>query len=173
MKRLSLLALVPAFFLLPSVWAADPMHVQMAAPGGGEAMHPHMGAAETPAPADTRQAVDFPPPLREHELANMRDHLLTLQRIQLALAEGKFQEAADLAEQRLGMSSFRLHGAAAAAPHMPKGMQETGTEMHHAASRFALAASDAGVTGEFKPALAALAQITAQCVACHAAYKLK
>ena len=32
-------------------------------------------------PPDTRELVHFPAPLREHTLASMRDHLLTLQRI--------------------------------------------------------------------------------------------
>jgi len=144
---------------------------------GGAGMHsPMHGSAETIAPTaltDTRQTVDFPAALKEHELANMRDHLLTIQRIQAALGEGEFKTAADLAEQRLGMGSFKLHGAATAAPYMPKGMQETGMGMHRAASRFALASTDAGVTGDYKPALAALSELTAQCVACHAGYKLK
>jgi hypothetical protein len=52
-------------------------------------------------------------------------------------------------------------------------MQDAGTAMHRAASRFALAARDAGVTGDLKPALAGLAEITAQCVGCHAGYRLK
>jgi cytochrome c556 len=45
--------------------------------------------------------------------------------------------------------------------------------MHRAASRFALSASNAGVTGDVRPALAALAELTGQCVACHDAYRLQ
>ena len=52
-------------------------------------------------------------------------------------------------------------------------MQQIGTEMHHAASRFALAARDAGDTGEIRPTLTALAGVTAQCVAGHAAYRVR
>ena len=85
--------------------------------------HMHSGDVATPT-ADTRQLVNFPAPLREHELANMRDHLITLQRIQYALGNGEFEKAADLAEQRLGMSSFKLHGAHEVAPYMPQGMQD-------------------------------------------------
>ena len=79
----------------------------------------------------------------------------------------------DLAEKRLGMSSFELHGAHEVAKYMPTGMQEIGSEMHRAASRFALEATNAGATGDIRPALAALATVTQQCVACHAAYRLK
>ena len=106
-------------------------------------------------------------------LANMRDHLLTVQQIQSGLAAGHYDAAADIAEKRLGMSSLDGHGASHMAGFMPKGMQETGTAMHHAASRFAFTAQEASVTHDLPRALGALSQITAQCVACHAAYRLK
>ena len=125
------------------------------------------------APKDARQAVHFPKTLREHTLANMRDHLLALQEIQTALAQQEYDRAANIAEHRLGMSSLSLHGAHDVAKVMPKGMQEAGTAMHRNASRFALAAKDVGATGDVKPALAALAATTAQCVACHAGYRVK
>jgi hypothetical protein len=103
----------------------------------------------------------------------MRDHLLALQEIQEALAKQEYDRAADIAEHRLGMSSLALHGAHDVAKYMPKGMQEAGTGMHRNASRFAVAAKDAAATGDVKPALAALASTTAQCVACHAGYRVK
>ena len=131
-----------------------------------------MHAAMRMAP-DTREIVRFPAPLQEHTLANMRDHLATLQKIQDAMARGAWDEASDLAESRLGLSSLEAHGAHELAPFMPAGMQEAGMAMHKAASRFAIAASNAGATGDPKPALAALATLTAQCVACHAAYRLQ
>ena len=131
-----------------------------------------MKPAQT-APKDARQAVKFPKALREHTLANMRDHLLALQEIQEALAKQEYDRAGDIAEQRLGMSSLGLHGAHEVAKYMPKGMQEAGTAMHRNASRFAVAAKDAGATGDVRPALAALASTTAQCVACHAGYRVK
>ena len=124
-------------------------------------------------PKDTRQAVKFPKTLREHTLANMRDHLLALQEIQEALARQEYDKAGDIAEARIGMSSLALHGAHDVAKYMPKGMQDAGTAMHRNASRFAVAAKDAAATGDVRPALAALAATTAQCVACHAGYRVK
>ena len=56
---------------------------------------------------------------------------------------------------------------------MPKGMQDTGTAMHQAASRFAVIAQEAAVTRDLTRALGALSQVTQQCVACHAGYRLK
>ena len=122
---------------------------------------------------DARVAVDFPAAMRDHTLANMRDHLATLERIQGALAAGRYDEAAHLAESRLGLTSLDAHGAHDVARYMPEGMQAAGTAMHRAASRFAIAATDAGATGDVRPALAALSEVTADCVACHAGYRLR
>jgi cytochrome c556 len=142
----------------------------LAACAGGE---PATHSGHVAALADTREVVEFPPALRTHTLANMRDHLATVQQLQDALARADYERAAALAEERLGLSSLEAHGAHDVAPYMPQGMQELGTDMHKAASRFAIEASDAGATGDAKPAIAALAQLTAQCVACHAAYRFK
>jgi hypothetical protein len=131
--------------------------------------HMHHGASA----ADTREFVNFPPELVEHTIANMRDHLLALQQINEALARGELEKAGKIAEERLGMSSLRLHGAAEIAEYMPQGMQDAGTAMHKAASRFAIEAQNAGITGELKPALGALGEVMAACVGCHAAYRLK
>ena len=135
--------------------------------------HGHHAQGDRVGPVDPRARVAFPPELVEHTLANMRDHLLALQQISEALAAGETDKAGDIAEQRLGMSSLRLHGAAEVAAFMPQGMQDAGTAMHKAASRFALEAQNAGVTGELKPALKALGETMAACVGCHAGYRLR
>ena len=133
------------------------------------APHAHRDGPAT----DARQLVSFPEPMRVHTLANMRDHLQTLQEIQAALAKDDFDAAAALAEKRLGMTSLALHDAAHLAPFMPQPMQEMGTAMHRAASRFAVAAQDAGATHDTRAVMASLAEVTRQCVACHAAYRLQ
>ena len=125
------------------------------------------------AAADARLLVKFPLELVDHTLANMRDHLFALQEINEALAMGQNDKAAVIAEKRLGMTSLRLHGAHEVAKYMPQGMQDAGTEMHRNASRFAVAAQNAGVTSDLKPALEALSKVTAACVGCHAGYRLK
>lgn len=108
-----------------------------------------------------------------HTLANMRDHLQSLHEIDLALSKGDYEAAASVAEKRLGMTSLEAHDAHHLAAFMPEGMQRIGSEMHRSASRFAIAAQDAAVSNDPKPALAALAQVMQQCVACHAAYRLE
>jgi hypothetical protein len=124
------------------------------------------------APPDPRQLVAFPEPMRMHTIANMRDHLLALQQIDEALSKNAFDQAASIAEQRLGLSSLEAHGAAHIAPYMPQAMQDIGTQMHRAASRFAVEAQNASASNDVRPALAALGTLMQQCVACHAAYRL-
>jgi hypothetical protein len=138
---------------------------------GGPALAQHHGH-HAPS-ADTRALVHFPPALVEHTLANMRDHLAALQEISEALAGGRNDQAAKIAEDRLGMSSLQRHGAHDVAKFMPQGMRDAGTAMHRAASRFAIEAQNAGATGELKPALGALGQVMSACVGCHAGYRLK
>ncbi|MCG6872303.1 MAG: hypothetical protein LJE84_08425 [Gammaproteobacteria bacterium] len=121
--------------------------------------------------ADTRQLVELPLMMREHMLTNMRDHLLALQEIQHALSQGDFDQAAQVAETRLGMSSLDTHGASHMAPHMPEGMRTTGTAMHRAASRFAVIVQESAVQGDTRSAIGALSLVMQQCVACHAAYR--
>ena len=156
---------LPVLFIAACVLAAGCVPISTA---------DHAGHAGHDAPAgDGRQTVDFPEPLRTHTLANMRDHLAAMQEIQQALAEGAYDRAADLSEKRLGMTSLAAHGAHDVAKFMPEGMQSIGSEMHRSASRFAVEAANAGATGNVKPALAALARVTRQCVACHASFRMK
>ncbi len=122
---------------------------------------------------DARQLVKLPPMMQEHMLNNMRDHLRALTDIQTALAQKDFNKAADIAEQRLGLSSLEAHGAAHMAPYMPKPMQDIGTEMHRAASRFARTAQEAAVKGDMSPVFAGLASVLQQCVACHTTYRIR
>ena len=121
---------------------------------------------------DKRTHVELPPMMRDHMLANMRDHLLALQTITQQLANQEFDQAADTAEQRLGMSSLERHGASHMGKFMPRAMGEIGTGMHRAASRFAVAAQNAAVEGGLEKVLAALSEVMGQCVACHSAYKV-
>lgn len=121
---------------------------------------------------DGRQRVELPPPMQAHMLANMRDHLAALEAITKQLSTGDYGAAAETAEQRLGMSSMQAHGAAHMAPLMPEPMRGIGAEMHAAASRFAVAARDAEVSGDLGAAFGALSQVMHQCVACHQGYRV-
>jgi len=114
--------------------------------------------------------------MQEHMLANMRDHLATLDAIVGYLADAKFEEAGKLSEERLGMSSLDLHGASHMAPYMPQQMQEIGTSMHRAASRLNIVLQDASVKMSFdamRDVARALNEVTTACVACHTSYRIR
>jgi antitoxin component HigA of HigAB toxin-antitoxin module len=158
MRFLLLLAAV-----LPVLSLADGEGVEK---GAGEVL-PQQATSE-----DIRQKVELPPPMREHLLANMRDHLRALETITRLLSAQRYDEAAEVAEARLGITSMQAHGAAHMAPFMPEGMRTIGTAMHRAASRFALVARDAEVSGDLGAAFGGLSLVMQQCVACHSGYRV-
>jgi hypothetical protein len=140
----------------------------------------HMSMRSAP---DVRHALDFPPPMREMMLANMRSHLESVGAIVASLAVGDGAKAADIAKTRLGVES---PGAAACNPtapmegmaammahHMPPEMRALGMSMHEAASAFAVEAANYKKGADPQPALAALARVTEACAACHSAYRLQ
>ncbi len=149
-----------------------------------------MGGSMAP---DERQMLDFPPPMREHMLTNMRGHFVSLQEILTALAAGDGPRAAKIARERLGVDSpgaaacvkpkdtashpgemdHMSHMAMMMAQHMPEEMRAMGLAMHELASAFAAEAEKAPAGSDMRPALAALAQVTQNCAACHAAYRLR
>lgn len=125
---------------------------------------------------DARELVRLPEPMQEHMLGNMRDHLATLNEIIGDVADGKFNEAARLAEERLGMSSLSFHDAAHMAPFMPKPMQDIGTSMHHAASRLVIVLQDTSISptlDTMRDVSRALHEVTTTCAACHASYRIR
>lgn len=117
---------------------------------------------------DSRQLVELPEMMQQHMMSNMRDHLVAINEILIYMSNDQLDEAAEVAESRLGMSSLKSHGASHMAKFMPEGMRQSGTSMHRAASRFALKAQE----GDVLPAFNALSEVTSSCVACHAAYRI-
>ncbi len=122
-----------------------------------------------------RQSAELPSFVSRQLMSNMRDHLETLEEITLLLAESKYAQAADTAENNLGMSSAELHYKKFVGKYMPKGMRNIGTQMHKAASDFALSAREAEKDGGLNRnrVLTALSQVMKQCVACHDFYRAK
>ena len=118
---------------------------------------------------DSRELVKLPEMMQKHMMSNMRDHLKTINEILIHLSNNEMDKAASIAENRIGMSSLGSHGASHMGKFMPKRMREAGTNMHKAASRFALKAEE----GELFPAYKMLSEVTSTCVACHSAYKIK
>ncbi len=140
---------------------------------------------------DTRRPLDFPDHMRRHLLMNMRSHFEALGDIVSALGAGDGPKAGQIAKERLGLespaaaacqkpgakadseSSHMSHMAAMMGEFMPEQMRAMGFAMHEAASDFAVEAAKMPPGGDPKPALIALAKVTQNCAACHAAYRLK
>ncbi len=116
---------------------------------------------------DERKFVEMPKMMQQHQLANMRDHLKAIDEILMNMANDNLDKAAEIAEDRLGMSSLSSHGASHMAQVIPKEMGAIGTSMHKAASRFALKAQEGDALAAYKT----LQEVTAACVACHAGYR--
>ena len=74
---------------------------------------------------------------------------------------------------RMKKKSYALSVAAllTAASSLAAATDARRTQMHKAASQFALVAQETGADGNTQRAVAALSKITEQCVACHAAYR--
>jgi hypothetical protein len=118
---------------------------------------------------DARKLVQLPEMMQQHMMSNMRDHLAAINEILIKMASGAFEEAAEIAEYRLGMSSLESHGASHMAKFLPEGMRQAGTTMHKAASRFALKAQEEGLL----PAYKSLSEVTSACVSCHSGYRIR
>jgi cytochrome c556 len=118
---------------------------------------------------ETRTPVDFPPPMRAHMLANMRDHLAALADANALAAADRWDEAAEAVENRIGMSSMAAHGAAHMAPLMPPEMRAYGNDMHQAASRFSRTLQEADPAA----VMAGMGDLLERCNACHKAFRLK
>ncbi len=138
--------------------------------------------------ADGPETINLPPAIRFQFFANMRDHLLAVSEIQAALGEGKFEQAADIASSRLGLNASSSAACrmqkpgmshplshkdnSSLAKFMPPEMHEIGFKMHSAADKFALDARNAAANRDYPAALSSLANITRQCVACHAHFRI-
>lgn len=120
---------------------------------------------------DTRQLVQMPIEARAEMRAEMLDFQSALQQIVEALAAGKFADAADVAETKIGASAMGRHRNAPpnARPgmHMPQEMHMIARNMHFAGSEFAKTAR----TGDLPKSLAALQSVMGACVACHRGYR--
>jgi len=122
---------------------------------------------------DMRQLAPLPEAAAATLRAEMRDNLRALNEIMELLAADKVKEAGIVAEKELGLSAMGRHRSlpmeARPGPHMPPAMHGIGMEGHKAASAFARAAAD----GDRARALAALPAVTAGCVSCHHAYRIR
>ena len=123
---------------------------------------------------DKRELVLYPRPVYESTLRNMREHLRGISEVQRLVGEGRYTEAAQAAERGMGMGhNHGAEGNASEHQFMPKGMMALGRGMHMAAAELAVTLRDAEVTDDLQAVFVAMGKVTANCVACHDAYRLQ
>lgn len=116
---------------------------------------------------DERRAVPLLPMMANHQKQNMREHLVVVQELVVATAQGDFAEVARAA-RRMGYSEAMgrmCEHMGAGAP----GFTQQALDFHHSADRIA----DAAVRKDSVAVLTALGATLSTCTACHAAYKQK
>ena len=122
---------------------------------------------------DARTLASLPPAAQASLRQEMLDNLLAVNEVLTLFAEGKTQDAGEVAEAKLGMSAMGKHRSqpveARPGPHMPPAMHRIGMEGHKAASEFATAAK----AGDRDKALALLPNLTSGCVTCHFSYRTR
>ena len=123
---------------------------------------------------DKRELVLYPRPVYESTLRNMREHLRGISEVQRLVGEGRYTEAAEAAERGMGMGhNHGAEGNASEHQFMPKGMMALGSGMHMAAADLATTLRDTEVTDDLQAVFVAMGKVTANCVACHDAYRLQ
>ena len=126
---------------------------------------------------DNRKMVELPEMMQQHMKTDMRDHLLAIQKITDLLSKQQYDEASEMAENRLGVSSMGRRHSAEHAQHMgqmmPLEMRALGQAMHRSASQFARITKDAEVEGGLAKAFGALSEVMQRCVACHSAFRIR
>lgn len=120
-----------------------------------------------------RSQVEMPEFAEKHLMKMMRGHLGALQGITHLLSQHEYEKAADVAEQRLGMSSVEIHFQKYVGKYLPKDMRAQAEGMHEAATGFAATARKAAKGNELDKALESLSKVINRCVSCHSAYRVR
>jgi cytochrome c556 len=120
---------------------------------------------------DPRTAIRLPADVREAFLAEMRRHMDSLDDVLVRLAAADFKGAAATAREELVPGSGKGFGR-----FLPIDFRELGLGMHRAAADFAVVADKAAApptAAEWQATIAALQAVSAQCRACHGAFRVE
>lgn len=119
-----------------------------------------------------RQKVDMPAPAASALREEMLMKLQALHQTEAALAAGQPAEAAPFVERHLGMGAMGQHAKlppeARPGRYLPDAMHALGRQSHRNGSELA----EALKAGDRPRIDAALRDVTATCVACHATYRI-
>lgn len=120
---------------------------------------------------DSRQLLQMPAAARNTLRVEMLERLQALQQVMQAIAEGKPEEAAQVAKAGIGMGVMMRHGKrppeAIPRNYMPEGMMPLSKQSHMLGDEL----SEALKSGDRKRIDAKLGAVIANCVACHNQYR--
>jgi cytochrome c556 len=120
---------------------------------------------------DLRAPVKLPPDVRAAFMEEMRHHMDSLDDVIAALAAADFARAAKAARTELAIGGGKGLGR-----FMPVEFCDMGMTMHRAAADFADVAASVPAepsSADWKRAMGALEDISAQCRGCHSAFRVE
>ncbi len=122
------------------------------------AMHQHLMM-------DERTPLHLAPQMAQHQLQNMRSHVVAVQTIVGLLANGDFDQAADVAHKQLGLTEEMRMMCTTMSDN--KDFTKMGLAFHQSADQL----GDTLKTKDMKKSLEALHTTMNYCVQCHATFR--
>jgi len=113
---------------------------------------------------DNRISLNLSPQMKAHQLANMRSHLEAMQAISGLMADGKFDEASQIAHAKLGLTEEMK---TMCAMFENESFRSIGMAFHKSGD----ALGDALKAKDTEASLRAMGATLAYCVQCHATFR--
>ena len=127
----------------------------------GEGKHHHHQGMPT---VDKRISLNLAPAMKQHQLANMRNHLDAVRRIIEAVSTDQFETASQIASQDLGLTK-RMEGMCNSFDN--ESFKEMALAFHGSGDELAAVLKG----GDTQKSLQALNETMTYCVNCHATYR--
>jgi hypothetical protein len=155
---------ITVFISIALVGAFTPMLKTPAAEDASRSMDQIMSQHEMPSTDDNRISLHLAPEMKQHQLSMMRSHLTAIQSIIGLLSAGDFDQAAQIAHTRLGLTEQMKMMCA-----MPGNEQfrRLGLAFHNSADTL----GDTLKTKDLDKSLHALHTTMGYCVQCHATFR--
>lgn len=169
--RASFLLTATLLLGMPIAWLSA--QEQSPAPAPDTAAQDALPADTAAAGNDTRKLIEMPPHARDLMRQDMLMHMTALSQIFNALADGRKELAASIAETQLGFGAMGKHRGSAQGMgpggYMPPEMRQLGWTMHRAASDLAKVIKEDNPKKTYN----ALQEVMTACMSCHYAYRTR
>jgi len=157
------MAIIAMLVTISSVWAEE-MQMRQHMMGHDMMSNMDMHKSGTPRTNDPRTSLNLPAPMRQNQLAMMRDHLQAVNDIVALITKGKFDAASKIAHGKLGLT-----------PEMKKmcnmfannDFRQMGFAFHKSADEL----GDTLKKGDLNQSLHALHTTMNYCIQCHATFR--